>query len=323
MMFGLPTERPPRILIVDDEPANVQVLAEALADHCDVRFTTRSDDTLELAGRFGIDLILLDLLMPGRSGFEVLAELRADPVCRDIPVIIVTAMSDQIDEEAGLVAGAVDYITKPINPAVVRARVRTHVELKRQRDRLAALAEIDGLTGIANRRHFDQQFDLRWRQASRANRRLAVVIADVDCFKQYNDHLGHGPGDQCLRAVARALAGASARAEDLVARYGGEEFALVLEAEHFPQQLVRLLDAVHALGLPHPDSPAGPLVSLSLGAVETDPSLGGTPERALAEADALLYEAKRSGRNRGVYRALDASAPSTARPGESSHAHLR
>jgi diguanylate cyclase (GGDEF)-like protein len=297
----------PTVLIVDDEPANVQVLGEALSGQCDVRFTTRADDAVVLAARFNVDLILLDLVMPDRSGFEVLAALKADPACRDIPVIIVTAMSDLLDEEAGLSAGAVDYITKPINASIVRARVRTHVELKRQRDQLAALADLDGLTGIANRRRFDQQLDLRWRQASRSQGRLALVIADVDHFKQYNDHFGHGPGDQCLRAVAAALSGAATRADDLVARYGGEEFALILGADRLEQQLAGLLQSVAALSLPHPRSTAADIISLSLGAVEVAPMRGNAADHSLSEADALLYAAKNEGRNRGVCRRLDGS----------------
>jgi diguanylate cyclase (GGDEF)-like protein len=306
----------PTVLIVDDEPANVQVLGEALSDECDVRFTTRADDAVMLAARFGVDLILLDLVMPDRSGFEVLAALKADPACRDIPVIIVTAMSDLLDEEAGLSAGAVDYITKPINPSIVRARVRTHVELKRQRDQLSALADLDGLTGIANRRRFDQQLDLRWRQASRSQGRLALVIADVDHFKQYNDHFGHGPGDQCLRAVAAALSSAASRADDLVARYGGEEFALILTADGLEQQLAGLLRAVATLSLPHPRSTAGDFVSLSLGAVEVSPMPGYGPDHGLSAADALLYAAKNGGRNRGVFRRFDGSQALIVNPGE-------
>ena len=311
----------PTVLIVDDEPANVQVLGEALTGQCDVRFTTRADDAVMLAARFNVDLILLDLVMPDRSGFDVLAALKADPACRDTPVIIVTAMSDLLDEEAGLSAGAVDYITKPFNPSIVRARVRTHVELKRQRDQLAALADLDGLTGIANRRRFDQQLDLRWRQAARSQGRLALVIADVDHFKQYNDYFGHGPGDQCLRAVAEALRSAVRRADDLVARYGGEEFALILGTDELERQLSGLLRAVATLALPHPRSTSGDIVSLSLGAVEVAPMSGRGPDHGLSAADALLYAAKNEGRNRGVCRLLDGSEARIVNPGEPNDDH--
>ena len=185
----------PRVLIVDDEPINVQVLAEALGELCDVRFTTVASEVHELVSKMAFDLVLLDLVMPGRTGFEVLTDLRADPVCADVPVIFVTAMSELDDEEAGLNAGAVDYITKPISPAIVRARVRTHVELKRQRDALNRLAETDGLTGIANRRRFDRELDRMWRTCQRRNEAFCLMLADVDFFKLYNDHFGHGPGD--------------------------------------------------------------------------------------------------------------------------------
>ncbi|MCB1553041.1 MAG: diguanylate cyclase [Xanthomonadales bacterium] len=295
----------PRVLIVDDEPINVQVLAEALGELCDVRFTTVASEVHELVSKMAFDLVLLDLVMPGRTGFEVLTDLRADPVCADVPVIFVTAMSELDDEEAGLNAGAVDYITKPISPAIVRARVRTHVELKRQRDALNRLAETDGLTGIANRRRFDRELDRMWRTCQRRNEAFCLMLADVDFFKLYNDHFGHGPGDHCLREVGQALARAAYRSEDVVARYGGEEFAILCPADESQVQARRVLDAVREIGLPHPRSTASPTVSLSMGALEVAPRSGIDMGDALAAADALLYQAKRAGRARAHWRRFD------------------
>lgn len=307
--------QPARILIVDDEPLNIQVLAEALSDECDVRFTTRADEVVQLASRLPLDLILLDLVMPERHGLEVLAELRAEELCRNIPVIIVTAMSELDNEEAGLNAGAVDYITKPISPAIVRARVRTHVELKRQRDQLAQLAEIDGLTGIANRRRFDRELQLRWHAAQRHNDTLCLMLADVDHFKQYNDHFGHGPGDQCLKAVAAALARGAARADDLVARYGGEEFAVISRAEDSAAQARRMLNAVADLKLPHPLSSAGPHVSLSLGVLDVRPRADLSIDEVLIAVDTLLYQAKRQGRRQAMLRHYDTDTTTPLRAG--------
>jgi diguanylate cyclase (GGDEF)-like protein len=290
----------PRILLVDDDPGNIQVLAAALGTEYQAHFTTRSDEALELARRLPLDLIVLDLVMPGQAhGLDVLHSLRNDPATAGIPVIIVSAMNELADEAAGLDAGAVDYITKPISPPIVRARVRTHVELKRQRDMLARLAEIDGLTGIANRRRFDNELALRWSAAQRGNRPLGLVLADVDHFKRYNDALGHGQGDTCLRAVASALTSAAARDDDLVARWGGEEFAILCRGEGTLALMQRILQAVHALALPHPGTHEGGRVSLSLGAVALVPD-DDRPELALARADGLLYRAKREGRGRGL-----------------------
>ncbi len=299
----------PRVLVVDDEPVNVRVLAEALAGSFDVRCTTRGEDCRRLAAEFAVDLILLDLQMPGIDGYSVLAELKDDPVCSDIPVIIVTARSELQDEEAGLAAGAVDYITKPISPAIVRARVRTHVELKQQRDRLASLASLDGLTGIANRRRFDELLALRWRQAQRHGQCLTLMLADVDHFKQYNDHYGHGAGDDCLRRIAAVLKRSLVRADDLVARYGGEEFAIITASEHGTAAIFRLLTAVRNLRLPHARSSVGSEVSLSLGAVDVRPLPGLAPLAVLEQADGLLYEAKRAGRARARYQRLDQPQP--------------
>lgn len=295
----------PTVLIVDDEPINVQVLAEALGDLCDVRFTTDAGEVRDLVSRTPFDLVLLDLVMPARNGFEVLADLRADPVSRDLPVIFVTAMSELDDEEAGLNAGAVDYITKPISPAIVRARVRTHVELKRQRDQLNRLAETDGLTGIANRRRFDRELDRVWRTCQRRNEAFCLMLADVDHFKQYNDHFGHGPGDHCLREVGQAIRRAAHRSEDLVARYGGEEFAVLCPAEESATLVRRILGAVRDLALPHPRSSVPPFVSLSVGALVVHPRPGIEISHALAAADALLYQAKHAGRARAHWRRLD------------------
>lgn len=302
---------PPRVLVVDDEPINVQMLAEVLTETCDVRFTTDGRRCGELARELAVDLILLDLQMPELDGFAVLAELKADPATRDIPVIIVTAMDAIDDEEAGLSAGAVDYITKPISPPIVRARVRTHIELKRQRDTLRDLAALDGLTGIANRRRFDERLEQRWRQALRNGSGLCLMLADVDHFKQYNDHYGHGPGDDCLRQVARVLLSCSSRPEDLVARYGGEEFALIVDLDDGPPVAENVLGTVAMLAIPHARSSVGPIVSLSIGVIAGHPQPEQSPESLLAAADQLLYQAKHEGRGRAVYRRLDSPHVST------------
>src|SRR5438445_4562689 len=194
-----------RVLIVDDEPANVHSLAEALGACYDLRFATDGTRALELAGSIAFDLILLDVVMPGMDGFAVLRALKAESATAPVPVIFVTSMGEVADEEQGFDAGAVDYITKPVSAPLVRARVRTHIELKRQRDQLERRALIDELTGIANRRHFDEALDRRWNHALRAQLPLLLVLVDVDHFKQFNDHYGHGAGDDCLKRIAGVL----------------------------------------------------------------------------------------------------------------------
>jgi diguanylate cyclase (GGDEF)-like protein len=290
-----------RILIVDDEPANVHVLAEALAGLYDVRFATDAARALALATAEPVDLILSDVVMPGMDGFELLRRLKADPALQHVPVIFVTAMDEIDDEERGLLLGAVDYITKPIRPAIVRARVRTHIELKTQRDLLEQRALIDGLTGIANRRRFDQELDARWRAAQRSATPLSLVLIDVDHFKQFNDSYGHGAGDDCLRRVAGAIAACCSRSGDLAARYGGEEFALILPGAAAEPQLRRLLQSIRGLGIPHRASSAADVVTASVGVVEVVPQAAATAQQALEQADRQLYAAKQEGRNRCIH----------------------
>lgn len=293
----------PRVLIVDDEPINIEVLVEAL-EGFELSFATDGNRALELAASTRPDLILLDVVMPGMDGYDVLRWLKSEPRTQNIPVIFVTAMSEVGDEERGLAFGAVDYITKPISPAIVRARVRTHIELKRQRDLLEEHAAMDGLTGIANRRRFDQELARVWRSAERDGFPLTVMLIDVDHFKRYNDHYGHSPGDECLRRVARALDEAFSRGYDLAARYGGEEFAVLVGGDHGPGQVLRVLRAVRALEIPHAGSEASVFVSVSVGGLTVAPQPGSIAETSLSQADALLYAAKGAGRDRGEYHNL-------------------
>lgn len=291
-----------RILIVDDEPTNIHMLAEALKGDYEVRFATDAARALEIAAGLPLDLVLLDVVMPGVDGFEVLRRLKSDSATRNVPVIFVTAMHEIDDEQLGFSLGAVDYITKPVRPSIVRARVRTHIELKRQRDLLERYAFIDGLTGIANRRRFDDVLQSRWNAAQRHGTPLALMLLDVDHFKLFNDTYGHGPGDDCLRRVAGALAQTFSRGDDLVARYGGEEFAVILSGDDATElQADRVLRAVSALGIPHCKSGAANCVSVSIGAVETVPQAGTTSLQAMALADQLLYEAKQGGRNQCAF----------------------
>ena len=299
-VVGVNAAAKPRLLIVDDEPANIQVLAAGLKDDFQVYFATSGEQALAMARDKGIDLVLLDVVMPGIDGFEVLRRLKDNPRTQGIPVIFVTAMSEVDDETRGLDLGAVDYVSKPFRLPVVRARIRTHLELRRQRELLARHAFIDALTGIGNRRRFDESWGTAWNAALRAQQPLALVLLDVDHFKAYNDHYGHAVGDDALRQVAAALDHSFARAEDVVARYGGEEFAVILRpAEHeaFAAQLQRMVDAVWRLAISHAASSVAQRVSISAGAIRWVPSETEDPEQRLQAVDGLLYAAKSGGRN--------------------------
>jgi len=293
-----------RLLIVDDQSANIRVIAEALRDEYELFFATNGAKALEIATGNDIELVLLDVVMPDLDGFEVCRRLKADERTAKIPVIFVTAREEMSDETRGFDVGAVDYITKPIRPPIVHARVRMHLELKQARDLLESMASIDGLTAIANRRRFDVVLAQEWKRAVRSGSAISLAMIDVDEFKKFNDCYGHARGDECLRSVAGVLQSITRRPPDLAARYGGEEFAIVLpdtEAEAMPLLLGRLLDGVRELGIEHQRSSCSGNVTVSVGAVTLQPQREGDPSSAVEAADRLLYEVKRGGRNHAVH----------------------
>jgi diguanylate cyclase (GGDEF)-like protein len=291
----------PRLLIVDDQPINIQALYQVFqADH-EVFMATSGEQALDFCRRDPPDLILLDVMMPEMDGLEVCRRLKAESATADIPVIFVTAQEDPADETRALEAGGVDFIVKPVNRAVVRARVRTHLTLKAQADLLRSLAFIDGLTGVANRRRFDESLQAEWRHCRRGAGPLTLIMIDIDHFKRYNDQYGHQAGDACLQQVAAAIKQCLGRSHDLVARYGGEEFVCLLP-DCNPAGAARkaevLRQAVAALGIPHETSSVAATVTVSLGVATCMPDANATADQLLAAADAALYAAKTGGRNR-------------------------
>jgi diguanylate cyclase (GGDEF)-like protein len=291
----------PRILAIDDTPTNLLTLGAALGNEFALHVATSGAMGLELAAQSAPDLILLDVMMPDMDGYETCRRLKADRLTRDIPVIFVTALNSAEDEAFGLEVGAVDFISKPLNSAVVRARVRTHLTLKYQADLLRSMAFLDGLTGIANRRQFEEALQREWRACLRTGTSLALAMIDIDHFKSFNDTHGHVAGDACLRAIAGILHNDMSRPHDLIARYGGEEFACLLpdtDLEGARVKAEQLRHAVQSLGIPHEASGTAPVVTISVGLETFIPTDELTPERLVAAADAQLYKAKHAGRNR-------------------------
>lgn len=292
----------PTVLIVDDEPHIIDIASGVLSADYDLLFALNGDRAIELATGQSPDLILLDVTMPGRDGFDVCRALKQHPDTASIPVIFVTGRIDPEDETRGLEIGAVDYVSKPITPAILRARVRNHLELKQIRDHLARLASRDGLTGLFNRRHLDQTLQQECERVGRGGKDLSLLMIDVDHFKRYNDSMGHQAGDDCLRHVGAALQRPLHRKSDVAARYGGEEFVAVLPATSAGEafsiaEAIRL--SVWDAALPHPDSPFG-RVSLCVGVATVSGGTRVTPDGLLGSADAALYRAKAEGRNRSV-----------------------
>lgn len=296
------TQQRPMILIVDDVPTNVKILAEALSAAYRIKVASNGADALKIAQREQPDLILLDVMMPGMDGFEVCRRLKADAHTDKIPVIFVTAKNAESDEEVGLNLGAVDYITKPFVIPIVKARIRNHIRLKQQADLLESLSLLDALTSIPNRRRFDEALALELKRAIRDTTPLSLLMIDIDHFKQYNDHYGHGAGDVCLQMVAAELAKGVVRPSDLVARYGGEEFVVILPETNQDAALLiaeRLRGRIENMGLPHVYPKADSVVTISVGVASQD----NIPEyfltRILSDAaDNALYMAKEGGRNR-------------------------
>jgi diguanylate cyclase (GGDEF)-like protein len=290
-----------RVLLVDDQPMHLQVLRRALVADYQLFVAASGPQALRVCREQQPDLVLLDVVMPDMDGFQVLQQLKGDPDTTDTPVIFVTAHGGDEIETQCLMAGAVDFISKPVNASVVRARVKTHLTLKFQSDLLRDLAFLDGLTGVSNRRQFDERLALEWGRAQRNGTPLSLILLDVDFFKAYNDHYGHQAGDVCLQQLASVLKANLRRPTDLVARYGGEEFVCLLPDAPLEEGLAmahKLLQAVKQQAIAHQFSGVADVVTVSLGVAtrQGEGSAGATAADLLALADAQLYHAKHAGR---------------------------
>ena len=288
------------ILVVDDMPANIDVLVGLLGDKYKVKAARNGEKALKIARSANPpDLILLDVVMPGMTGYEVCEQLKRDSDTASIPVIFITSLNEEEDEEKGLKLGAVDYITKPFRAAIVLARIANHIKLKSYQEFLKRQSNLDGLTGLPNRRAFDELLGQEWRRGARLKSPLSLILLDIDHFKQYNDHYGHLAGDECLRKVGNQLASVG-RSIDFVGRYGGEEFVCILPHTHSEgaaKVAERLQSAVNELNIKHERSSAADHVTISMGVATVVPDDKVEAESLIGRADDLLYEAKGAGRN--------------------------
>lgn len=289
-----------KILIIDDDERYIQSLSDLLESQYAIVSTAESENALNIAMVEQPHLVLLDLMMEGIDGYQVIRELKQNLETADIPIIIVTGSHDFRDETLCLKLGAVDYITKPYNPEIVKARVHTHVEMKRQKDFLKTLSYQDGLTGIANRRYFDDALIREHRRCKRNKTPLSLLMIDIDFFKAYNDIYGHLTGDDCLKLVVLTMQEQLSRSSDLLARYGGEEFICVLpdtDLEGAKMIAERMRSAILEQQIPHKKGVGG-MITVSLGVVSGMPREGVDSRKFLISADQCLYRAKVSGRNR-------------------------
>jgi len=306
------------VLVVDDDPGTIRLLAVVLRPIAGVFAVTTAEEALSFIQTTPPDLILLDAGLPGMDGYQLCRELQNDPVAEEIPVIFLTADTSSGAETCAFAAGAADFIAKPVNPPVLEARVNLHLELKSRGDKLKALSRIDGLTGVDNRRVFDEVMAQEWRRAMRRGAAMSLLLIDIDHFKQYNDSYGHLAGDACLRTVAAGIQASVQRAGDVVARYGGEEFAVILPNSDASQAWAlaeRICADMDRRALPHVASDVAPHITVSIGAgtvtfgcpdgrpdTETCPDCQSFSEcksrfdRLIVLADKALYEAKYRGR---------------------------
>ncbi len=292
-----------KILIVDDSIVQATQLKSIIDDEYDVTIAQTAEDGLRLVSEGDFSLILLDVVMPGMDGFTLLKMLQEQIVTQSVPVILITSLADVTNEQRGLVLGAVDYITKPYIPLIVKARVNTHVKLYHYRRQAEQQSMTDQLTGIANRRRYERYSATKWSEAIRLHVPFSICMFDIDRFKVYNDTFGHPAGDRVITAVAQTAASHLKRSTDFLARYGGEEFVAIAmgdPSEKIFEHFKKIRQEIENLHIPH-DPSVGQWVTVSIGGVTVIPEMGKDYDFYLKIADTMLYDAKKNGRNRVVW----------------------
>lgn len=286
-----------KVFVVDDNPKNIRLLQEILEDESyEVHSFENGLSLVALSKELKPDVILLDIMMPEKDGFQVCRELKQDPETRDIPVLMVTAKAEGTDVKRALEIGAFDYLKKPIHEVEVVARIQSALRFKEDQDRLRELAMKDSLTGLFNHASLMELLEKEWVKAERNLAPYSYAMLDVDFFKRINDTYGHAAGDRILQELARVLLG-SVRKGDIVGRYGGEEFGLILPGASGDQarqlcERIRIAIAEYRFFYEKDLIP----VTVSIGACAWTPDLREVKELA-EKADQMLYQAKANGRN--------------------------
>lgn len=292
-----------KILIVDDSLLQATQLKAIIEDEYDVTIAQTAEDGLRRASDEDFSLILLDVVMPEMDGFTLLKKLQEEIITQSVPVILITSLADAVNEQHGLILGAVDYITKPYIPLIVKARVNTHVKLYRYRRQIEEQSMTDQLTGVANRRRYDRYSLTKWSEAARLQVPISICMFDIDHFKMYNDTFGHPAGDKVIAAIAKTISSHLKRSTDFVARYGGEEFVAISmgdPSKKIFEHLQKVRQAIEDLHIPH-DPNVSEWVTVSVGGVTVVPETRSAYDVYLKIADTMLYDAKKHGRNRVVW----------------------
>ncbi|MBB1594275.1 PleD family two-component system response regulator [Achromobacter sp. UMC46] len=314
------------VLLVDDQVMVGEAIRRALATEGNIDFHYCSDPykALTVAIQTRPTVILQDLVLPGVDGLSLVQEYRNHPVTRDIPIIVLSTKEDPAIKSAAFAAGANDYLVKLPDSIELVARIRYHSrsylalvqrdeayqalrqsqqQLLESNMELRRLTNSDGLTGLGNRRYFDEYLNAEWQRARRDGREISMLMIDVDHFKSYNDTYGHIAGDEALKRVANTIFASCDRSTDLAARFGGEEFALVLPGTPAGSARLaaeKLRRAVEAMQIPQKDTGSGPWLTVSIGTATAVPTQDQPCTDLILVADRGLYQAKRQGRNRVV-----------------------
>ena len=303
----------PKVLIADDDPLCVEALLILLGtEPMELAPAFSGREALSKIADWQPDIVLLDVGLPDLSGYEVCTRVKSDPATRDTTIMFLTGMTETRDEAHGLQLGAVDYITKPVQLAILKARLKVHIELKRKTRLLETQAMLDSLTHVPNRRFFDNVLEQEWNRCSRFGHTLSVMMIDIDFFKQYNDFYGHLEGDNCLQMVAELLQYGLKRSTDLLARFGGEEFIVLLPQSDSAEVLVmaeHLRATVEVARIEHAAAGKPGVVTISIGCCSVQPQAGHSSRELIHRADKALYQAKHQGRNKVVAEFLPAWAP--------------
>lgn len=312
------------VLLVDDQAMVAEGIRRMLDGESDIDFFYCEDPSQAISKALEVDatIVLQDLVMPDIDGMTLVRFFRANNLTKDLPIIVLSSKDDPKIKSDAFSNGANDYLVKLPDKIELVARIRAHTkhylmqlerdaaffalremqkQLEKSNAELQRLSSLDGLTGIANRRQFDETLKREWQRALRDSTPLSLILIDIDYFKVYNDTYGHQRGDECLQQVAQALAKTLSRPADLVARYGGEEFVAVLPGtspDGAEKMAERFRTAVQTLGIVHNGSGAGSEVTISAGVATIVPTPDDSPESFIERADRALYQAKDCGRNR-------------------------